>query len=231
MTGGFPGPESRDQSAIANSPDWVAAILASGKPAGKTEFLYSNASAHLAAAILAEATGRSVLDYAREKLFDPLGINTQPAFQPQPSPSLYPAYQRAVFAWPVDPQEINLGYALLTLTPRDMLKIGELYLDGGSWHGKRVVPEEWVAEATRTQVSAFGESAAYGYFWWVDTVDGDPAYFAAGFGGQLIEVVPARRLVVVVSTELNLLDPSDRGVSVPSVRALISDVIVPLLDR
>ena len=78
-----------------------------------------------------------------------------------------------------------------------MLKFGQLYLDHGKWHGKQLVPEKWVAAS----VAPSPASSQYGLMWWLDTTpSGDSAYTAAGFGGQLIVVVPKHRLVVVVAS-------------------------------
>ncbi len=184
--------------------DWIGGILRDGSTGGG-EFRYSSATSHVIAAILVHATGRPPLDYAREKLFDPLGIETRPAAQPLLVPASAPEYDKAGFAWGVDHQGVNFGGGFLKLKPADMLKRGQLYLDGGKVNGRQVVPAHWVHDATSAQVttnSGFG-GADYGYQWWVTTAGADPAFSALGFGGQLIEVVPRRRLVVVFSTELS----------------------------
>ena len=185
------------------STNWVREILRGGSK-GRGEFGYSSATSHVIAAILVHATGRPLLDYARERLFDPLGIETRPAAQPLPVPASAAEYDKAGFAWGVDHQGVNFGGGLLKLRPADMLKLGQLYLDGGKVDGRQIVPAQWVHDATSAQVttnSGFG-GADYGYQWWVTTAGADPAFSAVGFGGQLIEVVPRRRLVVVFSTEL-----------------------------
>jgi CubicO group peptidase (beta-lactamase class C family) len=201
MTAGLP----RD---VASAPpytlaeDWVASILTGGleQPPG-TGFAYASAGSHLLSAILVEATGRSVLDYAREKLFDPLGISTHPAAEPLAVVENLPAYEAASFAWPVDPQGLHLGDALLKISAPDMAKIGQLMLADGRWNGKQIVSTQWVTESTRAHVPTDNGFAGddYGYHWWVTTADGHDAFAAVGFGGQLIEVVAALDLVVVVS--------------------------------
>lgn len=156
-------------------------------------FNYSNNGAHLVSAILAEATGMPVLDYARIKLFDPLGIPTNPASQPALDD---PDVDNAGFAWAADPQGINGGGSGLRLRAQDMAKIGLLYLNGGLWQGKQIVPADWVHTATKPHVDT-GDNG-YGYMWWVlGKFDGDQAYQASGYGGQMIRVIPARELVFV----------------------------------
>ena len=121
-----------------------------------TIFWYSDTSAHLAAAVLAAALiradgdrPRTVLDYAREKLFDPLGISTRPSFsRPVPDPLITPGFVTADFGWGTDPNGIELGAYGLRLTPPDMLKIGELYRGGGVWNGQQIVPAAWIQQCT-----------------------------------------------------------------------------------
>ena len=106
------------------SADWVGTILATPPthpPGGG--FHYSSAASHLLSAILLQATGRSVLDYAREKLFTPLGIDTDPAAEPVVRVENVAAYDSAGFAWPVDPQGIHVGHSLLKMTAPDMAKL------------------------------------------------------------------------------------------------------------
>ena len=215
---------------FATSPDWVRAILTHpARPPGGS-FVYSSAGSHLLSAILITATGQPVLYYARVKLFDPLGIPTRPALQPLFDARNLDAYNTAGFAWPVDPQGRQVGFGFLKLRPRDMAKIGTLYLNGGRWQGRQILPAAWIRDATTAHVPvADGAAASYGYQWWVTTAAGDPAYLAWGFGGQLIEVVPHRHLVVVISTYYDPRDLSDHGVTTAALTGLVDSVIAPAL--
>ena len=231
MTAGFAGSfNPAGDLGFATSPDWVRAILTHpAKPPGGS-FSYSSGGSHLLSAILITATGQSVLDYARAKLFDPLGIPTRPAFQPLPTASNLDAYQNAGFAWPLDPQRRHLGFGFLKLRPRDMATIGTLYLNAGRWQGTQIVPAAWIRDATTAHApAADGATTSYGYQWWVGTAAGDPAYLAWGFGGQLIEVVPRRHLVVVISTYYDLTDLSAHGVYPANVIGMVDSVIAPAL--
>jgi CubicO group peptidase (beta-lactamase class C family) len=204
MTAGLEG------NSVGNPPlgvfsgnDWVGNILRAGQAGPPGQFDYANSGSHLLAAILARATGGSVLDYAQRKLFAPLGIDTQPAFEPVVVEENLPAYEKAGFAWPVDPSGLQVGFALLKIRPRDMAKLGALYLNDGTWHGKRVLSSAYIRDATKGQVPATGATTLYGYQWWVSIVGKrHAAYAAVGFGGQLIEVVPSLRLVAVFSTHV-----------------------------
>jgi len=202
MTAGLPAdPAGVDPPGFMASGDWVASILHTGteQPPGKG-FSYSSAGSHLLSAILAEATGRSTLDYAREKLFTPMGIDTIPAAEPVAREENLPAYNRAGFAWPKDPQGHHVGFSLLKLTARDMDKLGQLWLNEGRWGDRQLVSAAWVIESTRPHVPTGNTPEHYGYQWWVTTADEHRAFAAMGAGGQLVEVVPDLGLVVVVSS-------------------------------
>jgi CubicO group peptidase (beta-lactamase class C family) len=233
MTGGFPGTEA-DLLADVSSPDPVGSILrgSRGAPGG---FVYSDEGAHIVAAILAEATGSTVLEYARDRLFAPLGIKSEPAFEARITPTgpiaerLAAKYVAADFAWPTDSGGTHTGWGLIKLRPLDLVKLGQLFLDHGRWRGKQVVPASWVRDATSAQVQ--GAAGSYGYEWWVTEADGEPAYQALGFGGQLIEVVPDRDLVVVMATELDPARTSGSGLSPQVLGQVVNDTIAPAVPR
>jgi CubicO group peptidase (beta-lactamase class C family) len=204
MTAGMP-PEAADLAPDAwrTTEDWTRTILADGPDATAGSFSYSNAGSHLLSVVLTEATGRSTLDYAREKLFGPLGIDTHNAGEPRwdDSDAAYDeAYGQAAFAWPRDPRGYQIGSCCIKMTAPDMAKLGELMLNDGRWGDTQIVSAEWVTESTRPQVPASGVTDRYGYQWWATEADGHPAFAAVGVGGQLIEVVPELDLVVVVSS-------------------------------
>jgi len=225
MTSGLPSDLDIDPQLLA-SDDWVTTILAEGpsQPPGEV-FSYSSDGSHLLSAILVEATGVSVLEYARRHLFDPLGIDTKPAVEPVMRGLPDRRLRRAGFAWPRDPEGLHTGWCCLKLTARDMVKLGQLWLNGGSWDGTQVVSADWVTASTGAQV-ATGEPPAdhYGYQWWVTEADGHPAYAAVGYAGQLIEVVPALDLVVAVSS-VEEVGNAQAG----SYMNIVSTIIAPAL--
>ena len=230
MSAGFPDDESIPSligDAIRQDGDAVAFILKHGlvSPPGET-FAYSNASAHLVSAVLAEALRRSdgsnprtVLDYATEKLFIPLGIDTRNAYTARFRPDDPTPFEKAGFGWATDARGINIGAGQLRLRPADMLRFGQLYLDHGTWHGQRLVPEEWVTES----IAPSPASSRYGLMWWREaTPSGGSAYAARGFGGQLVVVVPEHRLVVAVASQ----PTKDYATNSEEVFALVSHVIL-----
>jgi CubicO group peptidase (beta-lactamase class C family) len=226
MSGGFTAAET-----FLTSDDWVQAILTdpANRP-GSGEFEYANASSHLLSAILVEATGRPVLDYARDKLFDPLGISTRPATDlvVQPGPAgdfaeVLAAYNAVTgFTWPVDPTGLAVAFSDLKISTRDLLAIGQLYLDGGRHDAGQIVPADWVSAATTIQIGntpGFGDG--YGYQWWVGKVSGHPTYAAIGYGGQLIQVVPDLGLVAAAS--------STDGPGALSATSISTDLVEPIV--
>ncbi|MFZ1866434.1 MAG: serine hydrolase [Polyangiales bacterium] len=127
--------------------------------------------------MVTKATGKSALDFARDALFEPLGIHEA--------------------KWPDDPQGLNRGWGDLQLHPRDMARIGHLFLNEGTWNGVQVVSKEWVEQATRHQVTAATDGTGYGYQWWVLNGAFAGPYEARGRGGQAITVWPDKDIVAV----------------------------------
>jgi CubicO group peptidase (beta-lactamase class C family) len=230
MTAGFPAGDEVTGPAFTRSEDWVRQIVRHPELPPGERFQYSNATSHLLSAILSEATGASALDYARSRVFDPLEIDTRPALvRPRrtlSSREALAAYDRADFSWPVDPQGVSTGWWGLRLRPRDMVRIGQLFLSEGRWDGEQLVPEDWVEQATSEQVPADGLSPGYGFQWWTGETDGRPSFQAIGFGGEQIVVVPDRGLVVVVATEVRQTDPTSHGIDNQVLTGMVEHVIV-----
>lgn len=192
-------------SRMAMSPDWVAHILGrqiENEPGER--FAYSNATAHLLSAIVADATDQSTLAYARAELFGPLGIASDNAVElnlewPVPAAESE-AYERAPVAWQTDPQGYHFGAAGLKLPSRDLAKLGYLYLNGGRWDGTQIVPADYVRDSISAH-SDPGENQHYGYQWWVTHGPDHDTFRAQGFGGQFVLVVPDFDLVVVATSD------------------------------
>jgi CubicO group peptidase (beta-lactamase class C family) len=160
---------------MMDSRDWVQFVLDRPMAAqpGAT-FNYSTGDAQLLGAILEKATGMSTEEFARTRLFEPLGV------------------PRNRWYWGSSPEGVAFGGGGLHLAPRDMAKFGYLYLEGGVWEGEQVVPADWV-EASVTP-------SHYGYQWWRLANGG---YAALGYGGQRIAVVPDLALVVVITGDFS----------------------------
>ncbi len=146
-----------------------------------TSWEYSTGIIHLLSVILSEASGMSTLQFANTHLFHPMGITK--------------------VKW----QLLNDGYyhggSRLQLKPRDMMKFGQLYLNKGTFNGKRIVSEAFIEEATRQHEPKgfFGSKEGYGYGWWIGGDDNVRGYMAQGYGGQTIIVIPEHEIVIAMT--------------------------------
>ena len=228
-TAGFP---LRVAPSPATDPDWVASILAgrmARDPVGG-RVLPSDAGAHILAAVITQATGMSVLAFAKEALFDPLGIDSDPLWEQRVTAeadlsALRPAYDDAEVAWPADPQGVNLGYSHLRLRPSDLLRIGEMYLDEGVWDDTQVVSPTWAVEATSALVATRDiGTTSYGYQWWVDRPR--EVFYAQGDGGTALVIDRSRDAVAVVVSEVTADDARGTVGLTPSTAAGLAIVLI-----
>jgi hypothetical protein len=152
---------------------------------------YCSPGFHLLSAILTEVTGQTALDFAWDNLFGPLGMRD--------------------VIWPADPQGYTRGMGDLMLRPSDAAKLGQLWLNGGVWNGRQIVPREWVEEATTVQIATTDEGQDYGYGWWIEhESDVGGEFRADGRGGQYVLVLPALD-VVLATTGSGSFDLGDVG--------------------
>ena len=149
-----------------------------------TLFDYNDGVSVLLGKIVREATGRRLDDWAREKLFEPIGIDD--------------------FYWKTTPDGETDSEGGLYLETHDLARIGYLMLRGGEWDGQQVVSEEWARASTAPMVSDVAPNndrpdSGYGYQWWVPVhEDGEAQVFAGnGYGGQFIHVAPEYDLIAV----------------------------------
>lgn len=133
--------------------------------------------------MLSRAIKQPAADYAKRKLFEPLHIDN--------------------YTWLSDSEGHLHGETGLNVTARDLVKIGILYLQLGRWEGKQIVSESYVRESISAHNGGGPPlNASYGYQWWVrKTAAGPNAFFAAGYRGQLIYIVPEQNLVIAVAAD------------------------------
>lgn len=201
MSVGFAGTENTD-SLLAN--DYAQYIFS--KPlvhTPGTTFDYRTALTNTLGDILTTAISplhTSLETFMDSLLFQPLGIKN--------------------YAWYYknDKGEPELGGGLF-LTPRDMIKLGQLVLDKGAWNGRQIVSENWIAEATKEHFNFnqryWGELDGYGYLFWQRTLVSNgrsfPSVIALGYGGQYIVVIPSLHTVIAITSWF----PEDKGWQFP----------------
>jgi len=176
---------NRGYGAWVQSPNWVRYLLTRplqrqpGEPMN-----YNTGNTHLLSAILTKVSGSDTWSFAQNALAAPLGIT--------------------LAKWPRDPQGVYFGGNDMLLTPRQMLKFGELYLHQGRNGGRQIVPSSWVEASWTPRTRSLRSGHQYGYGWWIMELAGRPVEFAWGFGGQYIFVVPSLDLVVVTTSSVAL---------------------------
>lgn len=168
-------------------------------------FSYCTAGVTTLGSVLERAAGVPVPEFADRYLFEPLGI------------------RRA--DWPFTPLGTAMTGGGVQLIGRDLLKLGQLYLDAGTWRGRQIVSEQWVRASTRPHAEA-DDSSDYGYLWWLKRFVAAERPFASfsmlGNGGNKVCVFPDLRLVAVIaSTNFNT-----RGMHEQTDR-LLTEYILP----
>jgi hypothetical protein len=181
------GDERNSQAVCSKFANPFDCLLSRRKIPGESPVFAYNSLHHLAMnKILRKATGRRNPKELKERLLGPLGI-------------------KRVNTW----KEEHGVIGDISITPRDMLKFGLLYLNEGKWNDKQVVPASWVSESTSPKIK-IGPGEGYGYFFWTKqfTVNGNPVdtFYAWGYGGQYIFVVPEIKLVVVMTASNWVMD-------------------------
>jgi len=146
-----------------------------------TSFTYNTAATIAIGQALQNAVGVSMASFAETYLFQPLQIESA--------------------EWGRTPTNLPNGGSGLFLKPRDMIKLGQLYLDGGVWNGQQIVSAAWIDASVQAHAAlSYSLSTGYGYQWWLGgfTHNGQPieVWSTRGFGGQDIFCVPSLNLVV-----------------------------------
>jgi CubicO group peptidase (beta-lactamase class C family) len=184
------------------SDDWVnsALDLLGGK--GKIgEFRYTPLiGPDILSGILVKTTGQSVIDFATKYLFSPLGINVPGNVVFRNKEEQLAWYKaKNVRGWVADRTGVNTAGWGLSLTPMDMAKIGQLYLNEGIWDGIQMIPEWWIEESTKQHSRCNQYKLSYGYLWWIID-DKEHIYAAMGDGGNVIYVNAKKKMVVSIAS-------------------------------
>jgi CubicO group peptidase (beta-lactamase class C family) len=195
------------ETVLDDQPDWVQAMydLPQVNDPGKVGFYCSGGVAVVGRAV-ENSVGMSLPDYADRELFEPLGI------------------QRFDWSWNYNLTNEDKEFSQIHMRPRDMLKLGVLFADGGVWRGRRIISKTWVDAALSGQSTV--DDTEYGYFWWRPwlNVDGTRVYVnaAQGNGGQKIYIASQYKLVAVFTG-------GDYNTQSPMNRIMIEDILPKLM--
>jgi CubicO group peptidase (beta-lactamase class C family) len=183
---------------------WVKAFLAHPVPFKPgTHFLYNTSATYMLSAIVQKATGTTVLEYLKPRLFEPLGIERP--------------------TWEASPQGVTVGGYGLSVRTEDIARFGQLYLQKGRWQGKQLVPAAWVEAATERQTSNGSNPKSdwdqgYGYQFWRSR---HGAYRGDGAFGQYCIVLPEQDAVIAITSGVR---------DMQAVLNLVWDKLLPALQ-
>jgi CubicO group peptidase (beta-lactamase class C family) len=207
MRSGLETTSNRNYGPWVTSRNWVRFALDQPLEAEPgTRMIYSTGSTHLLSALLTRVSGSDTRRFAQEHLAGPLGFS--------------------LASWTRDPQGIYFGGNEMSMTPRQLLSFGDLYLNGGRTRdGSQVLSPEWVrATFVARTPSPREQGRFYGYGWWIRDMAGYATHYGWGYGGQFVFVVRGLDLVVVATSDPN---PGDgRREHLRSVYDLVEDRIV-----
>lgn len=162
-------------------------------------FEYCNCNSHILSAVIVESTGMNTDDFANQYLFEPLGIE-----KPK---------------WDKSPEGLVTGFSGLWLEPKEMAKIGLLFLNNGKWGDKQIISSSWISDSTKLYQDPRLLGMKYGYQWWVNP----SGFFSAnGMFGQFIYVVPDKNLVAVFTGNI-------QGMAQFTSISILKDFILPAI--
>ena len=209
MRSGLESTSGRQYGAWVQSRNWVRYAL--GQPLTDppgTRVEYSTGTSHLLSAILTKATKKSTWQFAQDELARPLGFSLPP--------------------WPRDPQGIYFGGNEMLMTPRQMIRFGELYENGGRVGDRQLIAKAWIDQtAVGRGRSRWGSDREYGYGFWIREFAGHKSVYAWGYGGQFIFVVPDLDLVVVTTSRSDV--SRERRDHLGAIYDLVEQLIVPMV--
>ncbi len=218
MSGGFLWDELISVSGYNNwigSPNQILYVLNTPMANNPGQvFTYNSGAIHLLSAIITASTGVSTKQFAETYLFNPLGFKN--------------------VVWETDHQGIYNGGAGLQMSPRDMVKIGELIRNKGIYNGNRIVSEAWINQAIQFQISTGNAqpfATGYGYCLWTGKANNIEYYFANGWGGQFLVVVPSLNLVVSATNEWSGVSTSIANNQWYSTLNIIINKILPAFNK
>ena len=205
MQSGLQSTSSRNYGAWVRSSNWMSHALS--RPlirAPGTDMDYSTGNSHVLSAILQKVSGLTTRQFAQQFLAGPLGFTLSD--------------------WPRDPQGVYFGGNDMLMTPRQMVAFGELYLRDGSIHGRRVLSPDWIRTSMIPRGRSRWNDREYGYGWWIRELGGRAAFYAWGYGGQFIFVIPSLELVVVTTSAATVA--TERREHLEGIYDIVSRLII-----
>jgi len=198
---------------VVNSDNWINSTInlpLVAEPA--TQFRYNTFQLHLLSGIFTKATEMSTLDFANKYLMSPLNVSIK--------------------HWETDPQGIYFGGTDLFFTPRDMARIGLLFLNNGNIDDEQIIPAEWIETSlnnyTGFENRTWGElhDYNYGYIWWTGKIKDYDVFLEIGFGGQFVINIPALKMVIV-TTAYYQVDWDQADCQEKEIVNLVANYILP----
>jgi CubicO group peptidase (beta-lactamase class C family) len=167
-----------------NSNDWLQFVLnRNGIYEPGERWFYNSGGSMLLSGVIKNSTGLQAEDFARNHLFGPLGISQ--------------------FQWNKGSGGLNITFSSLYMRPRDMAKIGYLYINNGDWNGTRILSTEWINEALQNRISTNMGNVMYGYQWWKRNFNVNnraiETFSAEGTGDQYIFGIDSLKMVIVIT--------------------------------
>jgi CubicO group peptidase (beta-lactamase class C family) len=191
MRSGIDWNEDADHTTLfTDKVNWMTTTL--GLPlrsAPGTQFIYTTPNVNLLSGIITRVSGISTYDFAEQNLFTPLNISVR--------------------SWLRDPQGVYTGGTGMRFTPRDLARLGQLYLHNGVIDGRQIISRQWI-QSTLVQRNSSNrtwgdlQSVNYGYLWWNNYDTSDSLFMAAGFAGQFVIVIPAKNMIIVTIGDDNV---------------------------
>ena len=179
-------------------------------------FSYNTFQTHLLSAIITKATGMNTKEFANKYLLDKMNIE--------------------LADWQRGPQGYYFGGNNMYFTPRDMAKLGYLYMNLGMLFGEQIVPALWVLKSLTNYTNFSGtnnwgdlHNVNYGYLWWLGEINGYEVFLAIGYGGQFVINFPDLNLIVVTTAD-NHVDWEVADQHERSILSIVADYIVPAVN-
>lgn len=209
MRSGLETTSFRNYGRWVMSNDWVQFAL--NQPLADTPgeaMMYSTGTSHLLSVIITKASGMSTLEFGNRYLFRPMGIR--------------------IGGWDRDPQGYYMGGNNMAMSPRDLIKIGELMMNVGTYDGRQLISRNWILESVQIYTESNFNPYDYGYMWWRKQVEGYEVFFAWGNGGQYIIILPELEAVISITSTLST---SNSRRYQREIFQFLGDVMIPVIKN